>query len=42
VRQNCAALRRDDTGELLKTVEEYAVNGVDLIEFTPRTDDPAW
>ena len=31
----------DDPGEFLKTMEEYAAIGVDLIEVTPRADDPA-
>src|SRR6202142_1534468 len=31
----------DDPSEFLKTMEEYAAIGVDLIEVTPRADDPA-
>ena len=29
------------TRAFLKTMEEYAAIGVDLIEVTPRADDPA-
>jgi hypothetical protein len=31
----------DDPSEFLKTMEEYAAIDVDLIEVTPRADDPA-
>jgi hypothetical protein len=31
----------DDTQSFLKSMEEYAAIGVDLIEVTPRADDPA-
>lgn len=31
----------DDESDSLKTTAEYAAIGVDLIEVTPRADDPA-